>query len=176
SAQIPPVAFSSAETLRRVHRLRSEVAAIMVGTATALLDNPSLTVRHWSGQSPVRVVLDRTLKIPNEACLLDGSVRTLVFTECEAENRPNVEYVQTDFKQDVLPQVLHYLYKQKLNSLMVEGGSLLLQSFLNAGLWDEAWIETAPVLLGDGVRAPIVTGKVCKSEWRAEHLLEIWHR
>ena len=136
-ASVPSVLLSSAETLRRVHRLRSEVAAIMVGTRTALLDNPSLTVRHWAGRSPVRVVLDRTLKLPVGSHLLDGAVRTLVFTAVEVESRLNVEYVQIDFGQEVLSQVLQYLYEQNLNSLMVEGGAELLESFFDAGLWDE---------------------------------------
>ena len=134
AASVPSVLLSSAETLRRVHRLRSEVEAIMVGTRTALLDNPSLTVRHWAGRSPVRVVLDRTLKLPVGSHLLDGAVPTLVFTAVEVESRPNVEYVQIDFGQEVLSQVLQYLYGQNLNSLMVEGGAELLESFLDAGL------------------------------------------
>ena len=117
----PPLLLSSAETLRRVHRLRSEVAAIMVGTRTALLDNPSLTVRHWAGHSPVRVVLDRTLKLPSASHVLDGTVRTLVFTAVEAESGPNVEYVRIDFGQDVLPQVLLYLYEQNYDKLVAYG-------------------------------------------------------
>lgn len=176
SVMTPPVSFSSSETLRRVHRLRSEVAAIMVGTRTALLDNPSLTVRHWIGESPVRVVLDRKLKLQKGAHLLDGAEQTLVFTEQAVENRPNVEYIQIDFEQDVLLQVLHCLYNKKLNSLMVEGGALLLRSFLEANLWDEIWVETTPLLLGEGVKAPSFSGKVCKSEWRGGHLLEIWRQ
>ena len=165
-----PVLFASAETLRRVHRLRSEVAAIMVGTRTAVL----LTVRHWAGQSPVRVVLDRTLKLPAGSHLLDGMVRTLVFTAAEVESRPNVEYVRIDFEQEVLPQVLQYLYEQNLNSLMVEGGAGLLDSFLDAGLWDEAWVETAPAVLGAGVKAPAVPGVLTGTEQRHGHLLETW--
>ena len=173
-ASVPSVLLSSAETLRRVHRLRSEVEAIMVGTRTALLDNPSLTVRHWAGRSPVRVVLDRTLKLPVGSHLLDGAVPTLVFTAVEVESRPNVEYVQIDFGQEVLSQVLQYLYGQNLNSLMVEGGAELLESFLDAGLWDEAWVETAPVVLGVGVKAPAVPGVLTGTEQRHGHLLETW--
>lgn len=173
-ASVPSVLLSSAETLRRVHRLRSEVAAIMVGTRTALLDNPSLTVRHWAGRSPVRVVLDRTLKLPVGSHLLDGAVPTLVFTAVEVESRPNVEYVQIDFGQEVLSQVLQYLYGQNLNSLMVEGGAELLESFLDVGLWDEAWVETAPVVLGAGVKAPAVPGVLTGTEQRHGHFLETW--
>lgn len=150
----PAVVLSSSETLRRVHRMRANVAAIMVGTQTALLDNPSLTVRHWVGKSPVRVVLDRTLRIPSGYHLLDGAVKTLVFTAEKAVSRQQVEYITIDFSQPVLPQVLHELYIRKLNSLMVEGGANLLGHFLQEDLWDQMFVETAPVYLGTGVKAP----------------------
>lgn len=150
----PAVVLSSSETLRRVHRMRANVAAIMVGTQTALLDNPSLTVRHWAGKSPVRVVLDRTLRIPSGYHLLDGAVKTLVFTAEKAVNCQQVEYITIDFSQPVLPQVLHELYIRKLNSLMVEGGANLLGHFLQEDLWDQMFVETAPVYLGTGVKAP----------------------
>lgn len=151
---LPAVVLSSSETLRRVHHLRANVAAIMVGTQTALLDNPSLTVRHWAGKSPVRVVLDRTLRIPPHYHLLDGAVKTLVFTAVEAVSRENVEYVTIDFGQPVLPQVMCELYVRKLDSLMVEGGATLLGHFLEDGLWDQMLVETAPVNLESGVKAP----------------------
>ncbi len=150
----PAVVLSSPETMRRVHCLRADVAAIMVGTQTALLDNPSLTVRHWAGKSPVRVVLDRTLRIPSHYHLFDGTVKTLVFTATDAISRENVEYVTIDFSQPVLPQVMHELYIRKLNSLMVEGGATLLGHFLKEGLWDQMLVETAPVSLESGVKAP----------------------
>lgn len=150
----PAVVLSSSETLRRVHRMRANVAAIMVGTQTALLDNPSLTVRHWAGKSPVRVVFDRTLRIPSGYHLLDGAVKTLVFTAEKAVNCQQVEYITIDFSQPVLPQVLHELYIRKLNSLMVEGGANLLGHFLQEDLWDQMFVETAPVYLGTGVKAP----------------------
>ena len=151
---LPAVVLSSSETLRRVHHLRANVAAIMVGTQTALLDNSSLTVRHWAGKSPVRVVLDRTLRIPPHYHLLDGAVKTLVFTAVEAVSRENVEYVTIDFDRPVLPQVMHELYVRKLDSLMVEGGATLLGHFLEDGLWDQMLVETAPVNLESGVKAP----------------------
>ena len=151
---LPAVVLSSSETLRRVHHLRANVAAIMVGTQTALLDNSSLTVRHWAGKSPVRVVLDQTLRIPPHYHLLDGAVKTLVFTAVEAVSRENVEYVTIDFDRPVLPQVMHELYVRKLDSLMVEGGATLLGHFLEDGLWDQMLVETAPVNLESGVKAP----------------------
>ena len=153
-----PVVLSSPETAMLVHKMRAEHSAIMVGRRTALLDNPSLTVRSWYGKSPVRVVLDRRLALPEALRLFDGTVPTLVFTECRHEPVPGVEYVQADFSRDVLPQVLSGLHARGLQSLLVEGGSRLLQSFLDAGLWDEVMVEEAPALLGSGVPAPRIDG------------------
>ena len=155
-----PVVLSSPQTAMLVHKLRAEHSAIMVGRRTALLDNPSLTVRRWYGKSPVRVVLDRQLTLPGALHLLDGAVPTLVFTGCRHEPLPGVEYVQVDFSRDVLPQVLAELHARGLQSLLVEGGNELLQSFLDAGLWDEIMVEEAPALLGSGVPAPRVDGHV----------------
>ena len=154
SADEPPVVLSSAETMRKVHQLRTEVKAIMVGTRTALLDNPSLTVRHWQGTSPLRIALDRSLKIPATHHLLDGTVPTLILTEKAAENRTNVSYVRIDFNRPLAAQVMAVLAERKVDSLLVEGGTRLLQTFIAEGLWDEARGETAPLCLGEGVPAP----------------------
>ncbi len=150
----PALKLSSGETLRMVHKLRSEYAAIMVGTRTALLDNPSLSVRHWSGRSPVRIVLDRHLCIPSHYHLLDGTIPTIVFTARDAANRKNVEYICLDYTLPLLPQIMQILYKKNINSLLVEGGTQLLNSFLQEGFWDEAHVEVAPFLLKEGVYAP----------------------
>lgn len=158
-AGTPAAKLSSAATLRRVHRLRAEVAAILIGTRTALLDNPSLNVRHWVGNPPVRVVLDRTLKIPATYHVLDRTVPTLVLTEKEAESSGNLEYVRLDFSEKLVPQIVRQLYIRQLNSLLVEGGTQVLEQFLEEKLWDEMWVETAPVLLREGVKAPSARGK-----------------
>lgn len=158
-ASVKPVLLSSSEMLQRVHKKRAEVSAIMVGTRTALLDNPSLTVRHWSGTSPIRVVLDKNLSIPVDYHLLDGTCPTLVFTQKEKQDTPNVSYIMIDYSQEVLHQVLAQLYHRRLSSLMVEGGAFLLKQFLQEGLWDEIQVETSPVVLTNGVTAPSLHGK-----------------
>lgn len=155
-----PARLSSPESFRRVHRLRSEVGAIMVGTTTALLDNPSLTVRLWAGLSPLRVTIDRAGRIPAAYHLLDGAVPTLVFTAVEPPMaQKNVDYVQADFSRPLLPQVMAELARRNIDSLLVEGGAQLLTSCLEAGLWDEARVETAPVCLEGGVKAPVIAGR-----------------
>lgn len=152
----PPVVFSTPETLARVHKMRAESAAILVGKHTALLDNPSLTVRHWTGKSPVRLVIDRDGTLPAKLHILDGSVPTWVFTERQKASEGKVEYIHLDFKSSVVFQILRTLYERNINSLMVEGGAIVLQQFIDAGLWDEAFVEKSPVDIGEGVKAPIV--------------------
>jgi diaminohydroxyphosphoribosylaminopyrimidine deaminase/5-amino-6-(5-phosphoribosylamino)uracil reductase len=154
-ASVPPVVFSSTAMLQKVHKKRSEVMAIMVGTRTALLDNPSLTVRRWSGVSPVRIAIDRRLSIPSVNNILDGRATTIVFTAMEHANAGSTEYVRIDFEADVLQQIMSHLYARRLTSLMVEGGATLLTSFIKQGLWDEIQVETTPVVLGEGVKAPV---------------------
>lgn len=153
----PPVRLSSPQSRREVHKLRSEVAAILVGTRTALLDNPSLSVRHWSGASPVRLTIDRHLCIPSHYHLLDGTIPTVVFTSREVQNSQNITYIALDPNRSTLSQVLDYLKEKKLNSLLVEGGSCLLQSFLSEGYWDEARVEVVSRRLNNGVKAPEIS-------------------
>lgn len=152
-----PVILSSSLTSMLVHKKRAEHSAIMVGTNTARLDNPSLTVRCWYGPSPVRIVLDKRQALPHSLHLFDGSVPTLVFTEKTHSPQFNIEYIPIDYQQDILPLIMENLYARGLQSLLVEGGSILLQSFINAGLWDEIFIEKAPLNLYSGIKAPEVS-------------------
>ena len=149
-----PVVLSNAVSSTHVHKLRAENMAILVGTNTARLDNPSLTVRNWSGENPVRLVIDRRLELPKTLHLLDGSVPTYVFTEEEREDEVNLHYVRLDFGSEIVPQILSFLYEKKLQTLMVEGGSQTLSSFIDSGLWDEAFVEHAGRCLGDGICSP----------------------
>ncbi|MDR2498750.1 MAG: bifunctional diaminohydroxyphosphoribosylaminopyrimidine deaminase/5-amino-6-(5-phosphoribosylamino)uracil reductase RibD [Tannerellaceae bacterium] len=149
-----PLVLSSERSLQAVHRKRAEAAAIMVGTRTAILDNPALTVRRWAGTSPLRITLDRHLRIPPTHRILDGSLPTIVFTEQPSASKPNLEFVQIEFGRNTLAQVLDNLYQRRLLSLIVEGGASLLESFMSEGLWDEIQVETTPLRLGDGVRGP----------------------
>ena len=140
------------------HKRRTEHQAILVGKRTALADNPSLNVREWVGPNPVRLVLDRANDLPRSLSLFDGSVRTLVFTSAEsAVESENVELVHIDFSVDVLPQIMDSLYTLGIQTLLVEGGRELLQSFIDAGLWDEAYVEKGTVVIGNGTEAPSIS-------------------
>lgn len=154
-----PVLLSSPLTSMLVHKKRAEHKAIMVGTHTALLDNPTLTVRNWYGPSPVRLVLDRKGTLPPTLHLFDGTVPTVVFTERPQESRPNLEYLLINYNEDVLPQIMSILYQRGLQSILVEGGSELLQSFIDKNLWDEVLVEESPMILQSGINAPIINNK-----------------
>lgn len=154
-----PVVLSNPLTNMLVHKLRSEVDGIMVGTNTALLDNPSLNTRNWYGKSPVRIVIDKGLKLPEQLHLFDGSMQTLVFTEKIKENQPNIEYITIHFDEDTISHICNALYERNVQSLLVEGGSVLLQSFIDAGIWDEIRVEKAGISLHDGVKAPVIKEK-----------------
>ena len=172
-----PVVLSNEVTQALVHKKRAENKAILVGRRTALLDNPSLTTRQWYGKSPVRMVIDKDLTLPKDLRLFDHSVPTLVFTSKEHESSANLEYITIDFNQNILPAILTELYNRKLQSLIVEGGTTLLQSFIDQGLWNEIHIEHSPIAIGEGVKAPVVSeGIVRRHEKHYGHLFALMQK
>lgn len=137
-----------------VHEWRRDEAAVMVGTGTALVDDPALTVRHVSGKNPVRVVVDRSLVLPPTLQLFDRSTPTIVFNSRTNRTEPNLEFVAIDPNADV-DEVLQRLYSRGILSVLVEGGSGILQRFLETDLWDEARVFRNPHLsFGVGTPAP----------------------
>lgn len=153
-----PVIFSSKKTNILVHKRRAEADAIMVGTHTALLDDPSLTVRHWAGPNPIRIVIDRHLTLPASLQLFNDEVLTLVYSEKQKENTKKTSFITLRPMENLLPQILEDLLQRGIQSLLVEGGQLLLQSFINQNLWDEAYVEKTDIALHDGIKAPIIHG------------------
>lgn len=139
-----------------VHKMRAEEQSILVGTTTALNDNPSLTVRSWSGHDPIRIVIDKTSKIPNDYNLLNGKVKTIVFSNEKhiADSSENVIYESIDFNKNVPGQICDVLYKGEIQSVIIEGGKQTLISFINANLWDEAFVFVGDVLFKNGLEAP----------------------
>jgi len=134
--------ISNEMTNRLVHKWRAEEAAILVGTETAQLDNPSLTTRFWKGNHPARVVIDMNLRLPDTLHLFDGSVRTVIFNGSTQKKSGNRLYYQINGSADLLPQLVNGLFELNLQSVIVEGGARTLQAFIDAGYWDEARIIT----------------------------------
>ncbi|MBR6691162.1 MAG: bifunctional diaminohydroxyphosphoribosylaminopyrimidine deaminase/5-amino-6-(5-phosphoribosylamino)uracil reductase RibD [Bacteroidaceae bacterium] len=146
-----------------VHKLRASHDAIFVGRRTALLDNPSLDIRHWVGRRPLRLVVDRMGTLPDSLRIFTDGFPTVIYTSA-GNNRvygDSVECVVLDFESDIIPQVLAHLHSIRLNSLLVEGGPRLLQSFIDSSLWDVARVEVnGNIVVGSGVAAPALP--LCK--------------
>ncbi|WP_299818722.1 bifunctional diaminohydroxyphosphoribosylaminopyrimidine deaminase/5-amino-6-(5-phosphoribosylamino)uracil reductase RibD [uncultured Pontibacter sp.] len=140
---------------RLVHKWRSEEQAIMVGSRTALYDNPRLNTRLWSGQNPLRIVIDKQLQLPQHLHLFDKSQPTLVYNHVKQEEQENLYFVQLQAQDLLVPQVMQDLHKRNVLSVMVEGGTFLLDSLLQLGLWDEAMVfKSKYKTLGEGMKAP----------------------
>lgn len=147
-----------------VHKMRADESAILVGTNTAHKDNPSLTVREWSGKSPLRLVIDKDLKLSGGLTLFDQSVPTVVYTSREVSPRSNLEFTRILFNGNELNQILNDLHQRGVLSLIVEGGQMLLNSFITRNIWDEARVYTGKCNFHNGVRAPVLDAIMVKSE------------
>lgn len=139
-----------------VHKWRSEEDSIMVGTNTADKDNPALSVREWSGENPLRIVLDRTLRLSKNISLFDSSIPTVVYTEKSCDNYKNLEYYKLKFDENLLSSIFDDLYSRNILSVIVEGGADLHNSLINAGFWDEARVFVGEKLFFEGVKAPSI--------------------
>ncbi|WP_395064257.1 bifunctional diaminohydroxyphosphoribosylaminopyrimidine deaminase/5-amino-6-(5-phosphoribosylamino)uracil reductase RibD [Flavobacterium sp.] len=138
-----PVWITNEFSRQLVHKWRSEEQAILVGTQTVLDDNPTLTVRDWTGTNPIRIVLDQNNKIPKESHIFDNQARTLSIL------KDNI-----NFNNTIAAQIAKYLYNNDVQSVIVEGGRKTLQTFIDADFWDEARIFKGPISFNEGVKAP----------------------
>lgn len=163
-ASTPPLRISNEVTKTLNHQIRSHEGAIMVATNTALKDNPHLTSRKWSHRNPVRVIIDRTLRIRADYKIFDQAAETIIFNEKEQKNSGKTEFVRLDFSRNIIPQMLDHLHSKQIQSVIVEGGQILLNSFIEAGLWDECHVETSPATVGSGVPAPTLKNAVLYRE------------
>ena len=147
--------ISNEHSRQLVHKYRAEEDAIMVGRKTAKYDNPELTVRLWSGTNPVRIVIDPELSLDNRIKLYDGSVPTLCYNRIKNVTSENLELVKIP-KEGIIPFILNDLYQRNIQSLLVEGGATLLNSFILPGYWDEARVFVAAKKFEKGVKAPFM--------------------
>jgi diaminohydroxyphosphoribosylaminopyrimidine deaminase/5-amino-6-(5-phosphoribosylamino)uracil reductase len=143
-----------------VHKWRAEEQAIMVGSGTAMIDNPSLTVRHWTGRQPLRITISRKAKLAKNLQLLDQKNKTLIYTEQDLEPEGNNVFVKLNYEKEIPEQIVRDLYERKIQSLMVEGGAQLLTAFICSGLWDEAIVFTGNKNFFNGLRAPVIKSPV----------------
>ncbi len=156
-----------------VHRWRSEEQAVIVGTNTVEKDNPMLNVRSWSGKSPLRVVIDRKLRLPRESNVFDGSQPTILFTgnnssaiarKAEFVEIENLEIITIDFVKGVEAQILKELQERDIISVIIEGGALFINNFIQKNLWDEARVFIGNKFFGEGVKAPTLKGQMISND------------
>lgn len=152
-----PVWISNTYSQQLVHKWRAQEHAILVGTNTVIADNPKLNVRSWFGNNPIRIAIDRKLKIESSAHILDKSIKTIVFTEKKLDSfEENLVFETIDFTKNVAGQICDVLGKNQIQSILVEGGSKTLQTFIDENLWDEARVFTGNILFSEGTKAPIL--------------------
>ncbi len=145
--------ISNEQSRQRVHQWRAQEDAILIGKNTAYYDNPSLTVRNWHGTNPVRVLLDRNLEVKTEFNLFDGEANTLVYNVIKNNQQKRIEQIKIE-KEDFINNVLDNLYQRETGSILIEGGSQILNTFITLGLWDEMRVFTSNQLFKEGINAP----------------------
>lgn len=163
--------ITAPESQRITHLWRSHEDAILIGTQTAIIDNPSLNTRAVSGKNPLRLVIDRELKIPEKNRFFTDKEPVVVFNAKRNEKVGDQNFVELDFNESVVPQILEWCYQHKIQSLIVEGGAFTLQQFINANLWDEARILTGPGQLNGGLKAPYLEGTTIETRQSGPDLI-----
>lgn len=165
-SKTPPQWLTGARCKQIVHKWRSEIDAIMVGRQTIERDNARLNVRLWSGQSPIKITIDRKGVLTGcEDFFINDSKIILFTTSPKISNDKNIHYIKIDDNdENPLKEIMKHLYAHKIKSLMIEGGTTLFNLFLKSGEIDEARIFTSPIMLSqlsggerlNGVHAPIL--------------------
>ncbi|WJS94854.1 bifunctional diaminohydroxyphosphoribosylaminopyrimidine deaminase/5-amino-6-(5-phosphoribosylamino)uracil reductase RibD [Flavobacterium johnsoniae] len=155
-----PIWITNQYSRQLVHKWRTEEQAILVGTQTVVDDNPKLNARDWDGNNPARVIIDRNNRIDKNSFVFDDSVKTIVFSNDNLKSSTeNTSFEVIDFKQNIVPQILDVLYKNQIQSIIIEGGRQTLQSFIDENLWDEARIFIGKTSFHTGTKAPIISRK-----------------
>ncbi len=168
--------ISNSFSQKLVHRWRSEEAGIMAGTETIINDNPQLNVRHWKGINPVRITIDRNLRLPEHLHFFDGSQKSMVFTYLSsADKNKNCEYLRITPGENELVAIMQLLHEKNIQSVLVEGGALLLQSFIDKNLWDEVRVFTSDKNLDSGIKAPVLKSGPHRQEIILNDRLEFYY-
>jgi diaminohydroxyphosphoribosylaminopyrimidine deaminase/5-amino-6-(5-phosphoribosylamino)uracil reductase len=157
-----------------VHRWRSEEDAVLVGTKTATHDNPSLTVRDWTGRNPSRIIIDRFLRLNDHLHVFDGKEKTLCYNVLKHEEKENLLLIRIE-EENFITHLVKDLVKQKIQSVIVEGGAQTLQLFIDLNLWDEARVFTSSRLFHEGIPSPKLKGVKKAQEQIQSDALEIFY-
>ena len=155
-----PVWITNQYSRQLVHKWRSEEQAILAGTQTVIDDNPKLDVRDWTGNNPIRVVLDQNNRVSNDSQIFDGQTKTTVFSKLKpAVEKENIIFEVIDFERNIATQIVQKLYQHQMQSVIIEGGRQTLQTFIDSNLWDEARIFIGDIKIKEGIKAPTLVKK-----------------
>ncbi len=170
-----PLKITGGQMNRIVHKWRSEEDSILVGKNTVLLDNPALTARLWPGKNPLRLVVDPELQIKADKTILSDGNHTWIFNALRTDYcENNLCYIQINDARNFHSEILTYLYKNDIQSVIIEGGAATLERFVDAEMWDEARIITGQIRIGEGVSAPDIHGKLLSTELIGNDLLQVY--
>lgn len=195
-AEAKPVWITNSYSRQLVHKWRAEEQAILVGTNTVVEDNPSLTVRDWHGQNPVRVILDRALKLDASHSVFDDkSDNIIIHGKNDILPKPDSTHkgwsihpplklgynanffeISWDLKNVIAKQICDTLYNANINSIIIEGGAQTLQTFIDEGLWDEGRVFSGRTTFKDGIKAPKLKGELLSETTIAEDTLRIYSK
>ncbi|MFC2086616.1 bifunctional diaminohydroxyphosphoribosylaminopyrimidine deaminase/5-amino-6-(5-phosphoribosylamino)uracil reductase RibD [Bacteroidota bacterium] len=164
SNPLQPTWITSETSRILVHKWRSEEDAIAIGRVTAEMDNPRLDNRSWKKKSPVRILVDRELKISKKHHIYDDICKTLIINEKISEITGNTKLVKLNFDSDFLQSFMNLLYNSDIQSVIIEGGAFLINSFIETNNWDEARVFIGDVNFGNGIMAPQIDKKPVASE------------
>ncbi len=146
--------ISNEYTNRVVHKWRSEESGILIGTNTALKDNPLLTNRLWTGKNPVRIIIDKNLKLSSSLNIFNSDAKTIIYNSLKNATKGNIVFIKIN-NNDFTEEMLQSLFEMNIQSIMIEGGATTLQSFIDKGLWDEAKVITnEELIIQNGISAP----------------------
>tara|TARA_R110001592_G_scaffold8084_8_gene44344 strand:- start:8453 stop:9556 length:1104 start_codon:yes stop_codon:yes gene_type:complete len=157
-----PYWITNTRSRQLVHKWRSEEPGILVGTNTVLADNPQLNIRDWTGKAPTRIIINRTLKIPTNFHVFDGTQRTIICTEVEDVSQyvDKITYKVLNFETSIPQQICSLLYEEQIQSVIIEGGCNTIESFIKSNLWDEARIFKGTTTFKKGIKAPKINGTI----------------
>ena len=158
-----PVWITNTYSRQLVHKWRAEEQAILVGTNTVMEDNPSLTVRDYAGENPIRIVIDKTNKLDESYKIFDSSAKTIKLTKTEL-----------NFDSPLASQICNYLHQHNINSVIIEGGAKTLQTFINENLWDEARIFIGKTEFKSGTKAPQINGRLISEKKLKEDRIKFY--
>ena len=172
--ELKPVWITNIYTRQFVHKMRSEEQAILVGTNTVSIDNPKLNTRDFVGNNPIRIIFDKKNKISSKFNVKDSSVKTIFITEIDnLESSENCIYEVCKFDNELITSTLKIAQKHNIQSIIVEGGTKTIQSFIDDKIWDEAYIFKGKSIFNKGIKAPLIKGTIIKTKLIIEDKLLI---